>query len=164
MYSSVQIAAHVGPGGILVHSNSSKLMMGSLALFGIMLAAGCGGGGGGYGSTPTTTPTTTLPPTGAADLTITISGQNGNMSFSPNPATVKMGQKVAWHNADSITHAVLQDDTGGGTSPYSLAGGFSTGSLAPGATSPPFAMANAGSTGYHCSIHPSMVGTLTATP
>jgi plastocyanin len=146
-----------------VHSDSLRLMMGSLALFALTLAAGCGGGGG-YGSTPTTTPTTTQPPAaGLADLTITINGQNGTMSFSPNPATVKMGQKVAWRNADSITHAVLQDVTGGGTSPYSLAGGFSTGNLGPGATSPPFTMANAGSTGYHCSIHPSMIGTLTAT-
>jgi plastocyanin len=137
--------------------------MRSLALFALTLAAGCGGGGG-YGSTPTTTPPTTQSPVaGVADLTITINGQNGNMSFSPNPATVKMGQKVAWRNADSITHAVVEDDTGGGTSPYSLAGGFSTGTLGPGATSPPFTMANAGSTGYHCSIHPSMVGTLTAT-
>ncbi len=135
--------------------------MGSLAAFGLTLAAACGGGGG-YGSTPTTTPTTTQPPAvGVADLTIMIIGQRGNMSFSPNPATVKMGQKVAWRNADSITHAILQDDTGGNPSPYSA--GFSTGNIGPGATSAPLTMPNAGSTGYHCSIHPSMVGTLTAT-
>jgi plastocyanin len=136
-------------------------MMGSLALFALTLATGCGDGGG-YGSTPTTTPPTTQPPAGGvADLTIMINGQNGKMSFSPNPATVKTGQKVAWRNADSITHAVLQDDNSPGPSPYS--GGFSTGNLGPGATSAPLTMRNAGTTGYHCSIHPSMVGTLTAT-
>jgi plastocyanin len=145
-----------------VHSNSLKLMMGALAVFGLMLASSCGGGGMGYGSTPTMTPVTTQPPAaGVADLTIMINGQNGNMSFSPNLATVKMGQKVAWRNADSITHAVVEDDNGTGVSPYS--GGFGTGSLAPGATSPSFTMGNVGTTGYHCSIHPSMVGTLTAT-
>jgi plastocyanin len=145
-----------------VQWNSVRLIVGSLTLSALMLAAGCGGGGGGYGSTPTTTPTTTQPPAaGVADLTITISGESGNMSFSPNPATVKMGQKVAWHNADSITHAILEDANGTGPSPYS--GGFSTGSLAPGATSPPFTMGTVGTTGYHCSIHPSMVGTLSAT-
>jgi plastocyanin len=136
-------------------------MMGS-ALFALVVAAGCGGGGMGYGSTPTTTPPTTQPPAaGVADLTIMINGQNGNMSFSPSLATVKMGQRVAWRNADSITHAVVEDDNGTGVSPYS--GGFGTGSLAPGATSPSFTMGNVGTTGYHCSIHPSMVGTLTAT-
>ncbi|HWW95704.1 MAG TPA: plastocyanin/azurin family copper-binding protein [Vicinamibacteria bacterium] len=146
-----------------MHSNSLRVVMGSLALFAVMLAVGCGGGGGGgYGSTPTTTPPTTTPATGAADLTIMIMGQSGNMSFSPNPATVKVGQKVAWRNADSITHAIVEDDNSGNQTPYS--GGFGTGDLAPGATSPTFTMRNPGTTGYHCSVHPTMVGTLTATP
>jgi plastocyanin len=144
-------------------SNSLRFLTGGLALFSLMLALGCGGGGMGYGSTPTTTPVTTQPPAaGVADLTITIAGDSGNMSFSPSAATVKVGQKVAWRNADSIVHAVVEDDNGIGPSPYS-GSGFGTGTIAPGATSAPFEMKNAGTTGYHCSIHPSMVGTLTAT-
>jgi plastocyanin len=146
-----------------VRWNSWRFGIGSQAVFALVLAAGCGGGGGGgYGSTPSTTPPTTQAAAGVADLTIMITGMNGDMSFSPNPATVKMGQKVAWRNADSTTHAILEDDTSGNQSPYS--GGFSTGNLAPGATSPPLTMRNAGTTGYHCGFHPSMVGTLTATP
>jgi aldose sugar dehydrogenase len=146
-----------------VRSNSWRLGIVSPALLALVLAAACGGGGGGgYGSTPTTTPPTTQPAgAGVADLTIMIVGMKGDMSYSPNPAVVKVGQKVAWRNADSTTHAILEDDTGGNQSPYSA--GFSTGDLAPGATSPPFTMRNAGTTGYHCGIHPTMVGTLTAT-
>ncbi len=92
-----------------------------------------GGGGGGGGS---------------ASVTITIVGMNGSQSFSPNPATVPSGQTVAWRNADSTTHHIVQDG-----------GGFDTGNLAPGATSAAFAVGS-GTITYHCSIHPSMVGSI----
>lgn len=103
-------------------------------------------------SAPTTIPT---PPAGggggggAADVTITITGMNADQSFSPSPASVRVGQTVAWRNADSIVHTATAD---GGT--------FDTGNIAPGATSTPVMMSAAGTFGYHCRIHPSMVGSL----
>ena len=78
---------------------------------------------------------------------------NGSQSFSPNPATVKVGQTVAWKNADAITHTATANG-----------GAFNTGNIAAGATSSPVMMSTAGSFDYHCSIHPTMVGTLTVTP
>jgi plastocyanin len=93
-----------------------------------------GGGGGGGGVT--------------ADVTITISG----FSFSPNPASVKVGQTVVWHNGDSVTHTATADG-----------GAFDTGAIAPGATSGPITMSAAGSLAYHCAVHPGMVGSLTVT-
>jgi plastocyanin len=125
--------------------------MGSLALPALMWAAGCGGGSG--STTPTTTPTTTQPAGGTADVTITINGQNGNMSFSPNPATAKVGQKVAWRNNDGITHTATANS-----------GAFDTGSIGGGSTSRTITVTAAGSLDYHCQIHPSMVGTLNVTP
>jgi len=133
-------------------ARSLKLTMGTLALFAFtLIAASCGssssptspspapgGGGGGGGVT--------------ADVPITINGMNGNQSFSPDPATAKVGQTVAWRNADSITHTASADG-----------GAFNTGNIAPGATSSPITMTAAGSFGYHCQIHPSMVGTLNVT-
>ncbi len=92
-----------------------------------------------------------MPPV-AADVTITIVGQNGSMSFSPNPASAKVGQKVAWHNGDGITHTATANG-----------GGFDTGSIGSGGTSNPITMMTAGSFSYHCGIHPSMVGTLNVT-
>jgi plastocyanin len=83
---------------------------------------------------------------GSAAVIITIVGMNGNQSFTPNPATVPAGQTVAWKNADSTTHHIVQDG-----------GGFDAGNVAPGATSIAVT-APAGSVSYHCSIHPSMVG------
>lgn len=117
---------------------------------GMATAIACGGGSG-YGSNPT--PVATPTPSGGggtADVTITINGMNGANSFSPNPAAVKVGQKVAWRNADSITH------TASGS-------GFETGGIAGGATSAPITITTAGNLDYHCSIHPTMVGTLTVT-
>ena len=134
-----------------MNSQYFRLGMAALALATVALVAACGGGSG--STTPTTTPTTTQPPaSGGADVTITINGQNGNMSYSPNPAPVKVGQKVAWRNADNIAHTASAN-----------AGSFNTGLLGGGATSTPITVTAAGSVDYHCQVHPTMVGTLTVT-
>ena len=110
-----------------------------------LLTAGCGSS---YSSSPTTPSAG-----GGADVLITILGVNGGMSFSPASVTVKVGQTVAWKNADSITHDIEQD----------AQGGFDTDSVPGSTTSKPIKMTTAGTLPYHCNIHPSMVGTLTVT-
>jgi plastocyanin len=135
-------------------SQFARLSIASVALAVLTFAVACGGSG--YPSNPTSptpNPTTPNPPV-MADVTITILGMNGSSSFSPNPATVKAGQTVAWQNSDSVTHLLVAD----------ASGGFNAGSIAPGATSTPIVMSAAGTVGYHCSIHPSMIGTLTINP
>jgi plastocyanin len=105
--------------------------------------------------TPTPAPTPTPTPSPAppsAIVTINVLGVDGVQSFSPNPATLPAGQRVVWHNVDSITHRVVLND-----------GSLDTGNLAPGASSQPMTI-NTGGGPYHCSIHPSMVGTLVAAP
>ena len=74
-------------------------------------------------------------------------GQNGAQSFSPNPATVPAGAPVVWHNSDTVVHRVVLDE-----------GRFDTGNIGPGRFSAQMTLPALG--GYHCSIHPSMVGTL----
>jgi plastocyanin len=81
-------------------------------------------------------------------VTINVVGVNGTQSFSPNPATLPAGQTVVWHNIDSITHRVVLND-----------GSLDTGDIASGASSRPMSI-NTGGGPYHCSIHPSMVGTI----
>jgi plastocyanin len=112
----------------------------------ILLSGTSGAIGCGSSSSSPSTPTTNT----SADVTITIQGNRGNQSFSPEPATMRVGQTVAWRNADSITHNATQD-----------ANRFATSNLSAGATSPPLAMTTAGTFTYHCTIHPGMVGTLT---
>jgi plastocyanin len=116
----------------------------SVVAAGLMALAACGGD-----SNPMASPTPTPTPAGAApDVTITINGMSGSNSYSPNPGSVRVGQTVAWKNNDSTAH------TATGSS-------FDTGSIAPGATSRTITFAAAGTVDYHCTFHPSMVGTLT---
>ncbi len=121
---------------------------GLAALAAGLLMSGCGGGSS-Y-SSPTSMPTAAPNPTATADVVITIVGMDADKSFSPNPATVKAGQTVAWKNSSSTAHTATADG-----------GGFDTGAIAAGATSAPITMSTAGTLAYHCAFHPSMVGSLT---
>src|SRR5258707_6795733 len=40
-------------------------------------------------------------PTVAADVTISMVGDRASQSYSPNPATMRVGQTVSWKNNDS---------------------------------------------------------------
>jgi plastocyanin len=109
---------------------------------------GCGGtsytsGNSGNSGNPTAPTSTT-----SGVVTINVVAVNGAQSFSPNPASLPVGQMVVWHNVDSITHHVVLDDRS-----------VDTGDLLPGASSQPMAIAAAGGQ-YHCSIHPVMVGSV----
>jgi plastocyanin len=106
------------------------------------------------GPSPTPVPTPTPSPTPAPSVvTIEIVAINGNMSFRPATASVRVGQQVVWHNAHSDTHTATQDG-----------GGFDTGFIRPGATSAPITVTVPGTLRYHCEIHPVMVGALEVTP
>ncbi len=113
------------------------------------LASACGSSG------PSTSPT----PTGGGSsggtsnvVTITIKGVNGKLSFDPNPASVLAGQVVVFKNADVVTHHVKLDDNS-----------METTDIAAGASSQPLAI-GAINKAYHCSLHPSMVGSFNAAP
>jgi hypothetical protein len=56
---------------------------------------------------------------------------------------------VAWHNSDSTTHHIVSDD-----------GSFDTGDIAPGLTSAAKVPSGGGAVQYHCTIHPTMLGTI----
>jgi plastocyanin len=113
-------------------------------------AWGCGGSTGYSGGNPVT-PTPASDPTSTPQggiVTINVVSENGAQSFSPNPATLPAGQMVVWHNIDSVTHRVVLNN-----------GSLDTGDLRPGASSQAMSISGGGG-GYHCSIHPSMVGTI----
>jgi plastocyanin len=116
-----------------------------VAALGISLSA-CGSTSG-Y-STPTDPSGQPTVPSDA--ITINIVGVAGDQSFSPNPATVPAGRMVVWHNLDTITHRVVLDN-----------GQLDTGNIAPGAFTAPMSLA--APLGYHCSIHPVMVGRVVST-
>jgi len=106
---------------------------------------GCSGNSYGNGNSGNPSAPT---PSMSGVVTINVVAVNGAQSFSPNPATLPAGQMVVWHNVDSITHRVVLNDRS-----------VDTGDLAPGTSSQPMAIAAVGG-GYHCSIHPVMVGSV----
>lgn len=74
-----------------------------------------------------------------------------NMMFTPSQITVAKGGTVTWTNNDTTTHTVVDD--------LSNVGGPDSGNIPPGGTYS-FTFNKTGSFQYHCTIHPSMRGTI----
>lgn len=113
--------------------------------------ADCGGGGGGvYGSSTAAYPSSTVqvvacPAAGTTGVTI------AGMAFSPASVTTPVNGIVKWTNNDGVTHTVS-------STTVPAYGAFNE-TLAPGA-SVCLKFTSAGTYQYHCTIHPSMTGTV----
>ena len=126
--------------------NMKLAAVGLLLLASALLLLGCGSSAAtttaGGQATTTAGPGTTAA-VGGAQVTLQ------NFAFSPASVTVKVGDTVTWTNKDSAGHTVASDD---GTS-------FTSPTKATGATFS-FTFTKTGTYAYHCSIHPSMKGTV----
>lgn len=72
-----------------------------------------------------------------------------DMMFTPSQITVSKGATVTWTNNDTTSHTVVADlGNGPNSSPIAPGGKYS------------YTFDQAGSYQYHCSIHPSMRGTI----
>ena len=80
-----------------------------------------------------------------ATRTVVIQG----FSFKPAHITIKRGTKVTWINKDMTKHTATANN-----------GAFDSGVLRPG-ESYSHTFKTAGKKGYHCQIHPSMMGSVT---
>ena len=115
---------------------------------GILALWSCSSSGGGTYTMGPTAPSAT-----ATTITIQFSNGVANLgasSFSPNPASINQGGMVVWANSDNTTHHIMLDD-----------GSLDTGDIAPGSSSAAKVMTSSGGP-YHCTIHPTMVGSITA--
>lgn len=83
-------------------------------------------------------------------VVINIVGFFGTGAFAPNPIQAVMGDTIVWTNGDRNPHRIVLDD------------GTVIGSIAPGESTPPITLTTPAA-GFHCTIHPSMVGII-ATP
>jgi plastocyanin len=106
------------------------------------VVAGCSS----YQAPATPATVTTRVPTGEAS-TVNIK----DFAFSPSTLMVKTGTTVTWVNLDAAPHKIASDSG----SPVA----FSSDSLSTGA-SYRFTFSQPGTFTYHCSIHPSMKGTV----
>jgi plastocyanin len=115
-----------------------------LAVLAAAVSASRCGGGNSSSSTPTN------PGNSPTVVTVSIVGTRGNGSYVPDPVPTGSGDQVMFKNNDTITHRIVMDDNS-----------VDFGSLAPGASS---AAKGVGAGGpFHCTIHPSMVGTVNGT-
>ena len=127
------LVARAGDAGILCEEiMRAPLLCVCLAA---LLCGSCGGSGG-YGGNSSAAPPTNPSPVGNSNVTtVTISGQKGDQSFSPNPAMCATGQTVVWKNNDTTTHRIVIPELG-----------VDTGNIAPGASSAPVSLANVSTT------------------
>lgn len=100
--------------------------------------------------------TATVPPSEASGNTPAPSGEAvrserieiANFAYNPDPVTIQVGGKVIWINRDSAPHTATADD-----------GSFDTGTIEEGKLKSE-TFKQAGTYPYHCTIHPSMHGTI----
>jgi len=105
------------------------------------MAAGCS-------SPPAPSAAATPPVSAGGGNTISIK----NFAFDPPALTVKTGTEVTWMNNDGAPHTIVSD----AGSPAA----FTSDPLSSGASFS-FTFTRPGMYTYHCSIHPSMEGTIT---
>ena len=88
----------------------------------------------------------------AADVAVEMlnKGDKGTMVFQPDLVRIAVGDTITFTNADSMTHTAT-----------ALDGSFDTGQLAKG-KSAKVKISAAGAHPFHCAIHSSMKGTVTA--
>jgi plastocyanin len=129
-----------------------------------LAAVGCGGGDDGTtgGGESAPAPTTEAP--SAAEETTSEAEGNApapsgeavraqkveivEFTYDPDPVTIQVGGKATWLNQDSAPHTATADD-----------GSFDTGTLEQGKLKSE-TFKEAGTFPYHCTIHPSMHGTI----
>jgi plastocyanin len=107
---------------------------------------------GGSSRMPPTAPT---PPTGGVTASAYILPQAptlGPLAFGDEALVIYTGERLRWVNLDTVTHALVADTSG-------VRDFLKTDVLTPGGEQS-FIMTATGTTTFHCTIHPGMVGTL----
>jgi plastocyanin len=101
-----------------------------------------------------TTPSSTTPTPNANSVVVNVpntggyGGGNGASSFVPGDVTIPVGGSVDWSNMDGVEHHPTADD---GSWDADL----------PAGSDADVKFKTAGTWSYHCSIHPSMTGSVT---
>jgi plastocyanin len=105
----------------------------------------CGSGGSSTPTSPSPSPSAPV----AGTVTVSVVGSSGNAAYQPNPVRAAVGDTVVFRNGDAATHRIVMDD-----------GSADLGEIAPGASSRGFVVRSSSALTFHCSLHPTMVGSL----
>lgn len=124
-------------------STSKKItLLGMMA--GLIIIAGCGQTTAPVVQTTAPTAETITPAAKILPKDITIA----NFQFSPTEREIIAGEPIQWINNDNVPHVIVADDNS-----------FQSPTLQAG-ESFVFLFVQTGTFAYHCSIHPSMKGTI----
>jgi len=85
----------------------------------------------------------------SSSVTVNIVGEVGSQAFNPNPVAAAAGDSVVFRNNDVTIHHIVLDN-----------GSADLGNVSPGQSTRAFTVSTSGAMGFHCTIHPSMVGTI----
>jgi plastocyanin len=96
------------------------------------------------------TPDPVAPPPTPMAVIIQIVSSFGTGAFMPNPTMANVGDQIVFTNTDAVLHHIVLDD------------GTDLGDVAPGQSSTPVSLTTPTAT-FHCTIHPSMVGSINGT-
>jgi plastocyanin len=116
-----------------------------LSITASLALAACSGGGGGAA---TTAPAASVCNDSTGTTAVAATVQNRTWS---QPISAKVGDVITWTNSDDVPHKVGLDD-GSCTMGANIAPSGGTASLV---------FTKAGTYAFHCTIHPSMKGTIT---
>jgi plastocyanin len=125
------------------------IVRGFAALGIALVLAACSGGGGNVTTAPHST-TAGAAPCKDSTGTTTVQANVKDRTWTPSTVTAKVGDVITWTNADTVPHAVALDD-GSCAMSNTIAGGASKS----------LSFSVAGSFPFHCSVHPTMKGTIT---
>lgn len=104
---------------------------------------------------PENTNTTVTTNTNQTPLEGNVTISMKDLAFDPATATVKAGTIVTWENHDNASHQVVAD-----AAPVTVyTNSLKTNVMAPGQNWS-FTFDEAGAYNYHCTLHPSMKGTI----
>jgi plastocyanin len=107
-----------------------------------LIIGGCVNGQTASNASPTS-------PGGASTVTVNIVTSHGTQAYTPNPAQVSVGAMMLMTNYTAEAHHVVMDD-----------GSADFGEIAPGRSARTRLITEGGA--YHCTIHPTMVGSINA--
>ena len=139
-------------------------ILSTLAFAATLILAGCGATStgptlGAESPTATTAPTAATTPTPSGpqeEITITGGGIGYNVTafgFDPKQTTVKAGTTIVWTNNSGTTHNITSDAGAPATFTLPVDDGKTVS----------FKFTKPGTYPYHCSIHPTMKGTIVVT-
>jgi len=119
----------------------------ALAAASMLVLAACGGGSSAAPSD--TEPSTAGDPCASSTAAGTVSASIIDFEFDPATVNAKVGDVISWTNDGAAPHTATVDGTPACTTPQ----------LAPGASGG-ISFSAAGTYPFHCSVHPTMKGTI----